>query len=83
MGIVCLSHAIEVIENRIIGDDHYCPFFPNNPVGDVSLKLLCNIIGFYLPIIIVLLNFKTVRKTDEPEVNQTTFRVVMHHKKES
>ena len=58
---------MSVIENRIIGDDHYCMFFPNSPVGDTLLKLFCNILGFFLPVIIVLINFRTVIQPQNPD----------------
>lgn len=63
---MCVSHIVSVIENRILGDNHACLFFPENPVGDVFLKLFCNIFSFYLPVVIILLNFKT---KSNPKIN--------------
>lgn len=74
-----MSHIVSVIENRILGDDHTCLFFPDNLLGDVFLKLFCNIFSFYLPVIIVLLNFKT---KDKPkiDVDLLVLRADMSHK---
>ena len=76
LGIVCISHVVSVIENRILGDDHTCLFFPNNLLADVFLKLFCNIFSFYLPVIIVLLNFRA-KKKPIPDVREMLFRAVM------